>query len=357
MDHTRRRNRLAGRSNWILLTAICLATAGVSRAPAADEPPIHLASATAAPDTSSPTLPQPPADSAAPCIAKCEIPRAGDQIWLVSTRCLGCACGLIGAPGLQFWRYEKESGWKASTLDEFLAADNPQTPTNFYVHGNFKSAGEAFDDGLAIYGQLAAQAAADRPMRFVIWSWPTDRGKHPVQLTRMHAYRSDTDAYYLGWLVNRIDHRVKIGLAGYSFGARVVTGAIHLLAGGELIGQTLAIDAKAPHQTVRAVLLAAAEDSGSLYPGGSNGMALPYVERMLLLNNGCDNALEHYPLLDKCSRPQALGYVGLATSDPKIEQLDVCCEVGKKHDWTRYWFDDSLVARMLPFLYLDGGQR
>ena len=115
-------------------------------------------------------------------------------------------------------------------------------PTDFYAHGNFESADDASERGLAVYGRISAQAPADQPFRFVIWSWPTDRGKHPLELTRMHARRADVDAYYLGWLVNRMNHQVKVGLMGYSLGARVATGALHLLGGGQLIGLSLTID-------------------------------------------------------------------------------------------------------------------
>jgi hypothetical protein len=189
-------------------------------------------------------------------------------------------------------------------------------------------------------------------MRFVIWSWQTDPGRHPVQLIRSHAYRADTDAWYLGWLLSRMDRRVPIGLAGYSFGARVATGAIHLMGGGQLLGSSLKLDPKAGRPIISAVLLAAAEDDGWLSPGAPNGMAIPTVDRMLLLNNGCDSALKHYPLMDRCTRASALGYVGLATSDPKIEQFDECCAVGTEHNWANYFCNECLVALMRPYLYL-----
>jgi hypothetical protein len=71
------------------------------------------------------------------------------------------------------------------------------------------------------------------------------------------------------------------------------------------------------------------------------------------LNNGCDSALKHYSLMDRCTHASALGYVGLATDDPKIEQYDVCCTVGTEHNWANYFLcSDSLVAQMRPYLFL-----
>jgi hypothetical protein len=286
-------------------------------------------------------------------LVKCGALREHDQIWLISTRGLGCP-GAATAPSLPVWLYNGNGGWIDSSVDAFLAADNPAVPTVIYVHGNFETADDSVQRGLVVYSRLAAQTPADRPMRFVIWSWPTDRGKHPLQLTRIHAHRADVDAYYLGWLVNRIDHRVQVGLLGYSLGTRVVTGALHLLGGGELCGLALQIDAKAPHQMVRAALLAAAEDCDWIVPGHPNGQAIPFVDRMLLLNNSCDRVLKMYPHLERCDHSDALGYVGICGpyDSSKVEQIDVCCAIGPEHEWSRYFYNDRLVADMLPYLFL-----
>ena len=283
----------------------------------------------------------------------CSRPRAGDQIWLISTRQLGCGICIDGDPGLQFWRLESNC-WQLADLKAFLAADDPHTPTDFYIHGNDNTAEDANDHGFTVYDRLVAQAPKDRPMRFVIWSWPTDPGRHPVQLIRSHAYRADTDAWYLGWLLSRMDRRVPIGLAGYSFGARVTTGAIHLMGGGELLGSSLKLDPKAGRPMIRAVLLAAAEDDGWLSPGAPNGMTIPTVDRMLLLNNGCDSTLKHYPLMDRCTRAQALGYVGLCGNRASKDRANAtpACTVGTGHNWANYFCNECLVAQMRPYLYL-----
>jgi len=329
-------------------------------------PPAHASAPSIAPasvNADVPIPPDPPALSipTAPAVttltikatepAACSRPRVGDQIWLISTRQLGCGICLDGEPGLLFWRLQGNR-WQSADLKAFLAADDPHTPTDFYIHGNSTTAEDANDHGFTVYDQLVAQAAKDRPVRFVIWSWPTDPGRHPLQLIRSHAYRADTDAWYLGWLLGRMDRRVPVGLAGYSFGARIATGAIHLMGGGELLGSSLKLDPKAGRPLISAVLLAAAEDDGWLAPGAPNSLTIPTVDRMLLLNNGCDSALKHYPLMDRCSHAAAMGYVGLATNDPKIEQFDVCCTVGTEHNWANYFCSDCLVAQMRPYLYL-----
>jgi hypothetical protein len=281
----------------------------------------------------------------------CTRPRPGDDIWLISTRQLGCGICLDREPNLLFWHFVS-GAWQAADVKAFLAADNPRVPTDFYIHGNSNTIEDANDHGFTVYDRLVAFAAKNLPIRFVIWSWPADPGPHPIQLIRSHAYRCDTDAWYLGWLLSRMDRRVPIGLAGYSFGARIATGAIHLIGGGELLGSALPLDAKAERPKIQAVLLAAAEDDNWLSPGAPNALAIPTLDRLLLINNSCDSALKHYPLMDRCTRASALGYVGLATSDPKISQCDACCAVGEEHNWELYFCNECLVARMRPFLYL-----
>ena len=144
---------------------------------------------------------------------------------------------------------------------------------------------------------------------------------------------------------------------GYSFGARVTTGALHLLGGGEMFGMRLALPNPAPKRTVRVVLLAAAEDCYTLWPGQANGNALSVIDQMLMLNNGCDQALKLYPHLDKCCPADALGYVGLGGNHPNVAQFDVCCMVGKKHDWRLYFCNECLVAMMRPYLFLEPLER
>lgn len=81
-------------------------------------------------------------------------------------------------------------------------------------------------------------------------------------------------------------------LVGYSFGARVITGALHLLAGGQVAGRRL---------------------------------------------------------------PQPLGSCGPACGwrPEKIELLGVSCSVGRAHDWASYMHSAGLLRRMARYTFLD----
>ncbi len=77
---------------------------------------------------------------------------------------------------------------------------------------------------------------------------------------------------------------------------------------------------------------------------------------MLALNNGCDRALKHYGAIDPCYRPEALGYTGavgpLGENGKKLFEIDMCCAVGKEHNWRSYFYNPNVVARMWPYVGL-----
>lgn len=269
---------------------------------------------------------------------------AQDEVWLVSTRCAS-DCG--GA--MSYWLWDGQCQWKETDAAALAASNNAAIPTMIYVHGNRTDANEAVNEGWQVYQQISAQAAG-QPMRFIIWSWPADRIHGVLQDVRAKAYRSDVDAYLLAQVVSTMSPAVRVNYIGYSFGARIITGALHMLAGGELCGHVLA---QAPSRApMRAVLLAAALDCDWLLPGHRHDRALVLTEHMLITVNCADPALKRYGAIYSLhGGPSALGYTGpawpsmLGTEAQKLEPVDVSCIVGHTHDWNRYlWSVQSRLA-------------
>ncbi len=292
-----------------------------------------------------------------PCITHTEVclPRH-DEVWLVSSRCLGCPDSEPLPPNFGVEKYDfDEHTWHDSTLKEFLASQTPEAPTVVWVHGNRTEPGDAMHEGWEAYQQLVAGVSGSRPIHYVIYSWPSSPIRGLKEDARVKAARTNSDGYYLGWLVNQISPSVQVDLIGYSFGARIVTGALHLLGGGELMGRVLPepVQHRAPMQ---AILIAAAVPNSWLAIGHPHGEALVAVDRMLALNNGCDRALKRYGVVDPCSRPEALGYTGavgpLGDNGYKLQQVDLCCAVGKQHYWGNYMYSPGIVARMRPYVGL-----
>jgi hypothetical protein len=277
---------------------------------------------------------------------------AADQVWMVSSRCADACPPVVGnATGLNYWLQGPDHQWQSRTADEFLAAQTNDLPTVYYVHGNRVDSQQAVSDAWMALGAVKATAAG-KPLRLVIWSWPADRidGRNRPDV-QTKATRSDAQSYYLAWCLSRLDPQARVCLAGYSFGARVITGALHILAGGEIAGQSLDKPV-ARSVPFRAVLVAAALDNDWLMPGHRDGLAMSQVDKMLVTINGQDPALKYYPMMYGRGGPEALGFTGpagvscMGADGQKLELIRVDCQVGKVHDWRTYSAAASLVGRL-----------
>jgi hypothetical protein len=227
-------------------------------------------------------------------------------------------------------------------------------PTCLWVHGDRVDCDESFQIGREVYQQLVCNHGDWPPIRFVIWSWPTaqDLRGRPLKDARIKAARSDAAGYSLAWTLNEFDPATPVSLLGFSFGARVVTGAVHLTAGGQLNGYGISVQDSRPAMSYQVVLMAAAMDSNWLLPGQKHDQAVHRINRLLLLNNHQDWVLKHYHLLKCGNGCQALGYTGLSVSDSLANRVADVCQVnagayiGKYHRWAPYIYTAPLINKM-----------
>ncbi len=276
--------------------------------------------------------------------------RMQDQLWLVSDRTLGCnvACD---AERLQYWRYDCQRQWTRSSLQELLAAEDPHMSTTVFVHGNRIPADDAFTKGWSAYRALI-RCAGDEPLRFIIWSWPSDSVRGLVNDARVKANRTNVTGYYMAWFLDHLDPQVPLSLWAHSFGARAATGALHLLGGGTLCGHVLDERVHARREAAQVVLFAAAINNDWLLPERFHGQAMSQTSGLLLVNNSCDRLLKRYHIIDgRRSCAEALGYTGLwsgawGVEAYKVCQLDACCQVGKRHLLALYLGSPGLMARV-----------
>ncbi len=280
------------------------------------------------------------ADSISPTRRGCL--RTQDQMWVISSRCLGCPSPDPHAvPALQVKRFEA-GRWTATDLGAFLSADDSKL-TVIFAHGTRSNYSQSIQTGWLVYRQIARGASSDEPIRFVIWSWPATQGKGLVKDFRVKLARTYSDAYYLGWVLHRLPATTRVSLIGHSFGTSVVTGATHALAGGSILGRRLDL---ANVETVRPrlVLWAAAQNRWSLAPGSSFGQAVDQADAIMLHYNSCDFALKRYPRID-CSGAEALGYTGLCgVRSATVRQRNVCCLIGKSHADDSYLCSGTIMA-------------
>jgi hypothetical protein len=284
--------------------------------------------------------------------------RPQDQLWLVSNRGLGCDVE-HQCEQLKYWRYDPEKRWVSSNLAEFARSDETPLTTTIFVHGNRVTSSEAFAKGLAPYRALV-RCADEQPIRFIIWSWPSEPIDGLVDDARIKASRTTPAAYYLAWFVDRLNPKASVGLWGHSFGARIVTGTLHLLGGGRLGGYRPLARTHEIRNPMQVVLVAAALDNDWLLAGRAHGRAMSQVDRLLLVNNSCDAALKRYHwIYNRRACQQALGYTGMSggrvegDARGKIAQLDACCQIGREHVLDGYLCAPGLMARMRNQLLLE----
>jgi hypothetical protein len=284
--------------------------------------------------------------------------RQQDEIVVVSTRSLGCSCdGESLRRGLVFESYaiHGELGcrrWQESDLERFLAFD-PSVPTIIFVHGNQIAPGDAKHEGLTLYRRLVHYGAGGPPVRFVIFSWPSSRVGGLLRDVRVKATRTDPAGCQLAWLLDQMPSETPISLVGFSYGARIITASLHLLAGGNLGHLALAERVHPDRPPVNVVLMAAALHAHWLGQGQYHGLALSQANQVLLLNNCRDLAMRYYHLAFRGrGRPLALGLRGptCLSSDQqaRIQERDMS-RYGSRHDLFLYLCAPGVTGQIWEF--------
>ena len=283
--------------------------------------------------------------------------RPQDKIWVVNARRAGGDWPSKNyRPRLGYLRYQGKHRWESSDLDAFLADDQTTSRTLFWVHGNRLTASEARCQGLEVYRVLVAESQTDRPIRFIIFSWPSDKVPRPLIDVRLKAKRSKPAGCQLAWLVDQMNPDESISMIGFSFGARVITEALHLLGGGMLHETHLYERNHQQRRPIRVVLGAAATDNDCLEPGNHHGKALSQIECMLIFFNARDWVIRRYYLIERGTRARALGLCGVASLEAlgddaeKIVEIDVNPYVGRSHEFMNYLLCPDLTQAIWSML-------
>ncbi len=265
-----------------------------------------------------------------------------DEILLLSTREVGTVClGNRMRDNLQCRRYTIDSRGKATWnhtdwQQEFLDPEETRR-TVIYVHGNRIEPGEDRIRGMEIYRSFVALAKPSQSIRFVIWSWPSTPIPGPIKDYQIKAARTQPAGWQLAWFLDQLPKEHKVSVIGYSYGARVVSGAMHLLGGGQLRGLKLS-DRVHPQRTpIRVAMVAAAFDADWIQPGRFHGLAMTQIERLVLVTNHLDPVMRFYYFSVGRRRVHALGKKGLTQPQTlgsavnRVSIVDVTQNVGRSH--------------------------
>ena len=341
---------------WAFLAAcaVCASARG--------EPSLRLADARGEDDQRyRDAVPAPPRAWLPPDVPGPLASRPLDQLWLVSCRGLRGTDREQNYTRLAYWRYVAPSGWVASSRDELLQVGGSASATSIFVPGNGYSGNQTRDLGGIAYRRMVAGVPAETPLRFVIWSWPSDHvNAGPLQDVRVKAARTTLAAWYLARWLDELEPLGEVSIVGCSLGARLVGEALQLRGGGRLGAYHLA-DSAAVRTPMRVVLVSAAIDNDWLLPDQRLGRALSNVDRLLLINNTSDGMLRWYGwLYGRRNSAAALGYTGLVgvrrlgAERHKVHQIDATSIVGRRHGFMNYFNVPRIVGWMRPYVFTPG---
>lgn len=265
------------------------------------------------------TLP-PALSGMTPRIGASDVAASADRSWLISTRHLSAeVCRAeLNRPHFHVGRLDRCGNRHPDSLDSFLAQLTPERPLVIHIHGNRMTHWQARDRGRFVHHQLRAHMGG-QPIDFAIFSWPSERTGLPLRDGRVKAARTEAQGLYLAWLLREVVARdVPVTLIGYSFGARVATGALHALAGGNVSGRQL------PGHSLRGAdikvaLVAPAVEEDSLQNGRYHGLASQNIHELAVFYNPRDAILKRFWLIDLPTRGRALGFSGPQQLAPSFD--------------------------------------
>lgn len=278
--------------------------------------------------------------AAAACAGAAECYRPGDRVLLVSTRPVGCSTDPDRLAEGTFAAEHADGCWHTTPLDSLIGSLDPTLPIVFYVHGNQIEADHARRRGRDVHRQLVCCATDDRPIQFVIFSWCSGKVPGILKDFRVKAARTRPVGGQFAWLLDRMPPGARLGVLGYSYGARVSSGAAHLLAGGSLSGLSLERRENPDSIRLRAVFMAAAYDACWNAPRRYHGHALDSIETLLSTVDPRDPAMKFFKWVPKLDDPPAMGGVGPKglnrSQASRVRLMTVTSSVGKSHDLYDY---------------------
>ncbi len=272
---------------------------------------------------------------------------ASNEIFLISTRVVGTACDgsamsrhlqceqVVATPSQKF-------RWQSCDWRDLASESLSNRPTVIYIHGNRIARGEDRLQGMQIYRSLTRHNQSNESLRFIIWSWPSSAIPGPFKDYKIKANRTRPAAWQLAWFLDHIPAKSRVSLLGYSYGARIASGAMHILGGGSLGGLKLEQRIHPQHPPFRVALLAAAFDAHWIQPGHFYGRALSQVERLVISTNQLDPVMRFYHLSNGRGRIHALGKSGvsqpqtLGYARQNIKLIDCTRTVGRNHSLVDY---------------------
>jgi hypothetical protein len=234
-------------------------------------------------------------------------------------------------------------------MNEYLATVDPTKRVVFYVHGNRTPRNQAITGGIKFFRRVQPYLDC-KPTRWVIFVWPSAQAGVLLKDARAKAARTDAESLYLAWVLrHHAQNPAPIAMVGYSFGARVISGSLHAMAGGCLGNRSL----PQPHiynAGISVGFVAPAFDADWMTPGNYHSLSTRNLQNMTLMYNHRDVALRNHWRLTRERSSEALGFSGPRCFGPRADgtRLPVialnCTAAVRARHAERFYYDRSCVA-------------
>jgi len=229
--------------------------------------------------------------------------------WIVSTRHARDEIQKGQACQYEVLRYEGAKSVRNSSIEELVSSLQPSVPVCFMAHGSFVTWDSMLNDSARTY-QWLREAAPGQPLHMIFYTWASNDGDFlPHIKVNKLGNRSSLNGFYLADVISKISCDHPISMIGHSHGTRLVSSALHAMAGGTVDGRVLAYGPQ-PGRRIRVVLAAAAIDHNWLNPDQRYGLALCPAEGVINLQNHTDFPLLFYPFRRPFSR-RAMAITGV----------------------------------------------
>jgi hypothetical protein len=253
--------------------------------------------------------------------------------------------------------------WERSDVDTALPTNGAGVLTIIYVHGNFMERNNALERVRIVDRYFKEQT--DRPYRLLMLSWPSQRESKPLRDVLANAESAECQSLYFAWMLQRLRNAPQVSILGFSFGARSVTGGLHLDAGGVIPGfMQPPMPNTDPTLKYRVGLVAPAMDRNWIETNGKHQLAMTHVESMVNLYNSKDPILRRFRFIDRISRPIAAGFAGFAgiaaladprvttplTGQSRIQQYDCGSVIGTTHSEKSYYGECPYFRKVIQHL-------
>lgn len=245
-------------------------------------------------------------------------------------------------------------------MDELMGSLEPGVPVCFMAHGSFVIWESVLNDSAYTYRWLRS-AAPFRKLHVIFFTWPSEPASKILphcEVNRL-GHRATLHGIYLADLVTRVPSECPVSLIGHSHGARLVSGAVQALAGGEVEGRVLASGPDCTHR-IRVVYSAAAMDHHWFNPGEYFDRVLCRVEAAVNLRSKLDVPLLIYPIRRPfASKALAISHLTwrdrrkLGDAACRLDDCDVTGLVRCGHIWAHYYSNPEIACAIRHYVYFD----